>query len=88
MTADIWPITPWGMTSMSRAPDEVKKLATWALKQGALYVKVDDFEMSLPPQEPTFPQLTKDGDMDEAPDPETQRRRLREQYFDLMTHSG
>lgn len=72
-----------------RPIDEIKNLVEWALSKGALYVRVDDFEMNLPPPDPQFPVLAKDPEYEEDPrDRGAELTRLKEQYFDLMSHSG
>lgn len=63
--------------------DDIKSLAKWAIDQGALHVRVGDFEMSLgaPPRvEP----MARDQDLDDA----TIERQAKEESWKLMTHSA
>jgi len=72
-----------------RSLDDIKTLATWALELGALYVKVDDFELTMPADHmPRRRQQDDDIGEHEIEDPAEAERRQRRDMLALLTHSG
>ena len=68
--------------------DDIKDLAYWAVTQGAVYVKIGDFEMTLS----GAPRVVATSNVDYDPwtpdeDPEVERL-AREASYKLLTHSG
>lgn len=74
-----------------RSLDEIKDLAQWAIARGAVFVRVDEFEMQVAPDMPRA--VKRDAtegpyDPDEDSDPVEQAKRERKAGFSLLTHSG